>query len=69
MSPDTSSLLPEHKRYICSYSEDCKEQSVAWTILVDYFKGYICIKCVGIAMKAHEDIIEKKMAKERAGHE
>ncbi len=69
MSLGTSSLQPELKKQVCSYSEECEEASVAWSHLEDYFKGYICEKCVGIAGKIHDKIIEDTIIKQRARHE
>lgn len=69
MSLGTSSLLPELKKQVCSFSEDCEEESIAWSLLEGYFKGYICEKCIGVATRAHDEILEQKMIKHRVGHE
>jgi hypothetical protein len=35
----------------------------------DYFKGYICVECIGSALKAHQTIIEDKMSEARKENE
>ncbi len=69
MSLGTSSLLPELKKQFCSYKEGCEEDSIAWSYLEGYFKGYICEKCIGEATKTHDKILEALIDEQRARHE
>jgi len=35
----------------------------------DYYKGYICIECIGIALRQHQKIMEDKTSGARKEHE